>query len=32
LEQYSDLLDEAARKNTSMLEVLSILIGGEAAA
>ena len=32
LEQYSDLLDEAARKNTSMLEVLCILIGGEAAA
>ena len=32
LEQYSDLLDEAARKNTSMLEVLSLLIGGEAAA
>lgn len=32
LEQYSDLLDEAARKNTSMLEVLSILIGGEAVA
>ena len=32
LEQYSDLLDEAARKNTSMLEVLSILIGSEAAA
>ncbi len=32
LEQYSDLLDEAARKNTSTLEVLSILIGGEAAA
>lgn len=32
LEQYSDLLDEAARKNTSMLEVLGLLIGGEAAA
>jgi len=32
LEQYSDLLDEAARKNTSMLEVLCLLIGGEAAA
>ena len=32
LEQYSDLLDEAARKNTSMLEVLSILIGSESTA
>ena len=32
LEQYSDVLDEAARKNTSMLEVLSILIGSEAVA
>ena len=30
LEQYSDVLDEAARKNTSMLEVLSLLIGAEA--
>jgi DNA replication protein DnaC len=32
LEHYSELLDEAARKNTSMLEVLALLIGGEAAA
>ena len=32
LEQYPDLLDEAARKNTSMLEVLGLLIGSEAAA
>jgi len=30
LEHYSELLDEAARKNTSMLEVLSLLISGEA--
>ena len=32
LEHYSELLDEAARKNTSMLEVLAVLIGGEATA
>jgi DNA replication protein DnaC len=30
LEHYVETLDEAARKNTSMLEVLSLLVGGEA--
>lgn len=30
LEHYQECLDEAARKNSSMLEVLSLLIGGEA--
>ena len=30
LEHYIETLDEAARKNASMLEVLSLLIGGEA--
>ena len=30
LEQYSDVLDEAARKNRSMLEVLCLLVGAEA--
>ena len=32
LEHYSEILDEAARKNTSVLEVLSLLVGGEASA
>jgi len=32
LEQYSDVIDEASRKNSSMLETLCLLIGGEAAA
>jgi DNA replication protein DnaC len=32
LEHYSETLDEAARKNASMLEVLSLLISGEATA
>lgn len=32
LEHYREVFDEAARKNTSMLEVLAALIGGEAAA
>ena len=32
LEHYSETLDEAARKNTSMLEVLSLLMSGEATA
>jgi len=30
LEHYEEVLDEAARKNSSMLEVLSLLLGGEA--
>ena len=30
LEHYAETLDEAARKNTSMLEVLSLLASGEA--
>lgn len=32
LEHYSETIDEAARKNSSMLEVLSLLAGGEATA
>lgn len=32
LDHYSELLDEAARKNTSTLEVLALLIGGESTA
>jgi DNA replication protein DnaC len=32
LEHYSETLDEGARKNISMLEVLSLLISGEATA
>lgn len=32
MEHYAETLDEAARKNTSMLEVLSMLVGGEASA
>ena len=32
LEHYAETLDEAARNNTSMLEVLSLLVGGEATA
>jgi DNA replication protein DnaC len=32
LEHYAETLDEAARKNMSMLEVLSLLAGGEASA
>lgn len=31
-EHYRETLDEAARKNTSMLDVLSLLLGGQAAA
>jgi DNA replication protein DnaC len=31
-EHYQELLNEAARKNTSMLDILMLLIGGEAAA
>jgi DNA replication protein DnaC len=32
LEHYEEILNEAARKNSSMLEVLNLLIGGEAGA
>lgn len=32
LEHYEEILNEAARKNSSMLDVLNLLIGGEAGA